>query len=72
MVAWRLEPTRRKKQCYEGEEKQVDLASSTMSVPVDRAHITILTDFSVIQLIQIAKFKTGTSRTPKISILAWW
>jgi hypothetical protein len=32
VAAWRLEPTRRKKQRYEGEEeKQVDLASSTMS-----------------------------------------
>jgi hypothetical protein len=32
VVAWHLEPTRRKKQCYEGEEeKQADLASSTMS-----------------------------------------
>jgi hypothetical protein len=32
VVAWRLEPTLSKKQRYEGEEeKQVDLASSTMS-----------------------------------------
>jgi hypothetical protein len=31
-AAWRLEPARRKKQHYEGEEeKQVNLASSTMS-----------------------------------------
>jgi hypothetical protein len=32
VAAWHLEPTRRKKQRYEGEEeKQADLASSTMS-----------------------------------------